>query len=306
MNFQQLRIVRETVRQNFNLTETGKALFTSQSGISKGLKELEDELGVEIFSRFGKRLVGLTEAGSDLLKVVNRILLDAENIKRVASQFSGRKKGNLTVATTHTQARYVLPDVIKRFMLDVPEVHLSLHQGSPKEIAELLLSGDADIGIATETLAQIPDLISFPCYEWEHGIIVPNDHPLLAVDKVTLEDLSKFPVITYHPSFTGRSHVDHAFRKADLEPDIVITAMDADVIKTYVGLGLGIGVVSSLAFSPERDVSLALIPAGHLFGSNFARIAVRRGHYLRAYAYDFIGRLAPDLTESALRQKIYA
>ncbi|PTR08026.1 LysR family cys regulon transcriptional activator [Nitrosospira sp. Nsp5] len=306
MNFQQLRIVRETVRQNFNLTETGKALFTSQSGISKGLKELEDELGVEIFSRFGKRLVGLTEAGSDLLKVVNRILLDAENIKRVASQFSGRKKGNLTVATTHTQARYVLPDVIKRFMLDVPEVHLSLHQGSPKEIAELLLSGDADIGIATETLAQIPDLISFPCYEWEHGIIVPNDHPLLAVDKVTLEDLSKFPVITYHPSFTGRSHVDHAFRKANLEPDIVITAMDADVIKTYVGLGLGIGVVSSLAFSPERDVSLALIPAGHLFGSNFARIAVRRGHYLRAYAYDFIGRLAPDLTESALRQKIYA
>lgn len=306
MNFQQLRIVRETVRQNFNLTETGKALFTSQSGISKGLKELEDELGVEIFSRFGKRLVGLTEAGSDLLKVVNRILLDAENIKRVASQFSGRKKGNLTVATTHTQARYVLPDVIKRFMLDVPEVHLSLHQGSPKEIAELLLSGDADIGIATETLAQIPDLISFPCYEWEHGIIVPNDHPLLTVDKVTLEDLSKFPVITYHPSFTGRSHVDHAFRKANLEPDIVITAMDADVIKTYVGLGLGIGVVSSLAFSPERDVSLALIPAGHLFGSNFARIAVRRGHYLRAYAYDFIGRLAPDLTESALRQKIYA
>ncbi len=239
MNFQQLRIVRETVRQNFNLTETGKALFTSQSGISKGLKELEDELGVEIFSRFGKRLVGLTEAGSDLLKVVNRILLDAENIKRVALQFSGRKKGNLTVATTHTQARYVLPVVIKRFMLDVPEVHLSLHQGSPKEIVELLLSGDADIGIATETLAQIPDLISFPCYEWEHGVIVPNDHPLLAVDKVTLEDLSKFPVITYHPSFTGRSHVDHAFRKANLEPDIVITAMDADVIKTYVGLGLG-------------------------------------------------------------------
>src|SRR4051794_37090765 len=165
MNFQQLRIVRETVRQNFNLTETGKALFTSQSGISKGLKELEDELGVEIFSRFGKRLVGLTEAGGDLLKVVDRILLDAENIKRMALQFSGRKKGNLTVATTHTQARYVLPSVIQRFMLDVPEVHLFLHQGSPKEIVKLLLSGDADIGIATKTLAQIPDLISFPCYE---------------------------------------------------------------------------------------------------------------------------------------------
>ncbi|SFW10870.1 CysB family HTH-type transcriptional regulator [Nitrosovibrio sp. Nv17] len=306
MNFQQLRIVRETVRQNFNLTETGKALFTSQSGISKGLKELEDELGVEIFSRFGKRLVGLTEAGRDLLKVVDRILLDAENIKRVASQFSGRKRGNLTVATTHTQARYVLPNVIKRFMLDVPEVHLSLHQGSPKEIAELLLNGDADIGIATETLSQIPNLISFPCYEWEHGIIVPADHPLLALDTVTLQDLSKFPVITYHPSFTGRSHVDHAFRQANLEPDIVITAMDADVIKTYVGLGLGVGVVSSLAFNPERDISLALIPAGHLFGSNYARIAVRRGRYLRDYAYDFIGRLAPDLTESVLREKIYA
>ena len=304
MNFQQLRIVRETVRQNFNLTETGKALFTSQSGISKGLKELEDELGVEIFSRFGKRLVGLTEAGGDLLKVVDRILLDAENIKRVALQFSGRKKGNLTVATTHTQARYVLPDIIKRFMLDVPEVHLSLHQGSPKEIAELLLNGDADIGIATETLAMVPDLISFPCYEWEHAVVVQKDHPLLALDNVTLEDLSKFPVITYHPSFTGRSHVDHAFRQANLEPDIVITAMDADVIKTYVGLGLGIGVVSSLAFDPERDVSLALIPAGHLFGSNFARIAVRRGHYLRGYAYDFIRRLAPNLTEADLRNKI--
>jgi LysR family cys regulon transcriptional activator len=304
MNFQQLRIVRETVRQNFNLTETGKALFTSQSGISKGLKELEDELGVEIFSRFGKRLIGLTEAGRDLLKVVDRILLDAENIKRVALQFSGHKKGNLTVATTHTQARYVLPNIIKRFMLDVPEVHLSLHQGSPKEIAELLLNGDADIGIATETLALVPDLISFPCYEWEHGVVVQKDHPLLALDKVTLEDLSKFPVITYHPSFTGRSHVDHAFRRANLEPDIVITAMDADVIKTYVGLGLGIGVVSSLAFCPERDVSLALIPAGHLFGSNFARIAVRRGHYLRGYAYDFILKLAPDLTEADLRNKI--
>ncbi|MEO6823645.1 MAG: CysB family HTH-type transcriptional regulator [Nitrosospira sp.] len=304
MNFQQLRIVRETVRQNFNLTETGKALFTSQSGISKGLKELEDELGVEIFSRFGKRLIGLTEAGRDLLKVVDRILLDAENIKRVALQFSGHKKGNLTVATTHTQARYVLPNIIKRFMLDVPEVHLSLHQGSPKEIAELLLNGDADIGIATETLALVPELISFPCYEWEHGVVVQKDPPLLALEKVTLEDLSKFPIITYHPSFTGRSHVDHAFRRANLEPDIVITAMDADVIKTYVGLGLGIGVVSSLAFCPERDVSLALIPAGHLFGSNFARIAVRRGHYLRGYAYDFILKLAPDLTEADLRNKI--
>lgn len=305
MNFQQLRIVRETVRQNFNLTETGKALFTSQSGVSKGLKELEDELGVEIFSRFGKRLVGLTEAGGDLLKVVDRILLDAENIKRVALQFSGRKKGNLTVATTHTQARYVLPEIIKRFMLDVPEVHLSLHQGSPKEIAELLLSGDADIGIATETLAQIPELISFPCYEWEHGVVVQKDHPILALDILTLEDLSKFPVITYHPSFTGRSHVDRAFRQANLEPDIVITAMDADVIKTYVGLGLGIGVISSLAFSPERDESLTLIPAGHLFGTNFTRIAVRRGHYLRGFVYDFIERVAPSLKESDLRRKIY-
>jgi LysR family transcriptional regulator, cys regulon transcriptional activator len=304
MNFQQLRIVRETVRHNFNLTETGKVLFTSQSGISKGLKELEDELGVEIFSRFGKRLMGLTEAGSDLLKVVDRILLDAENIKRVASQFSGRKKGNLTVATTHTQARYVLPDVIQRFMLDVPEVHLFLHQGSPKEIAELLLAGDADIGIATETLAQIPDLITFPCYEWEHGVVVPKDHPLSVVERLTLEDLSKFPVITYHPSFTGRSHVDNAFRQANLEPDIVITAMDADVIKTYVSLGLGVGVVSCLAFNAERDTSLRLIPAGHLFGRNLARIAVRRGHYLRDFAYDFIERLAPDLTESALRHKI--
>lgn len=305
MNFQQLRIVRETVRQNFNLTETGKALFTSQSGISRGLKDLEEELGVVLFSRFGKRLCGLTEAGSNLLKVVDRILLDAENIKRMAVQFSGRKRGNLTLATTHTQARYVLPMVIQRFLLDVPEVHLSLHQGSPREIVELLLSGEADIGIATETLVQIPDLISFPCYEWEHGVIVPKDHPLLKLEKITLEDLTQFPIITYHPSFTGRSQVDHAFLQANLEPDIVITAMDADVIKTYTVLGLGVGIVSSVAFSPERDLSLALIPAGHLFGSNVARIAVRRGHYLRDFAYDFIERLAPGLTESTLRPKIY-
>lgn len=304
MNFQQLKIVRETVKQNFNLTDVGKILCTTQSGISKGLKDFENELGIEIFVRTGKRLTGLTHAGQELIIVIDKLLNDAENIKRISQQFSHRKKGNLTIATTHTQARYVLPEIIKRFVLDYPDVHLSLHQGSPKEIAELLVSGDADIGIATEALANVPELISFPCFDWEHGVVVPKQHPLLNYPDLTLNCLAEFPIITYHPSFTGRSQVDTAFKAVDLSPDIVITAMDTDVIKTYVELGLGVGVISSLAYNAERDTNLSLIPAGHLFGQNYTRVAFKRGIFLRDYAYGFIQRLAPGIDFKNLKELI--
>lgn len=306
MNFQQLRIVREAVRQGFNLTEVGKTLFTSQSGVSKNIKELEDELGVELFVRRGKRLTGMTDAGQALLGVVERILLDARNLQRMATQFSNPSQGNLRLATTHTQARYALPEVVKGFTVDFPGVHLELHQGSPREIAELLVQGEVDIGIATESLDAVPELISFPWYAWQHGLLVQHDHPLAGNPRVTLEDLAAFPLITYHAGFTGRSHIDEAFQKAGLEPDIVLTAIDADVIKTYVEIGLGIGILASVAFDPARDTALELLPVGHLFGDNVARIAIRRGHYLRHYAYQFIERLAPHLTEAEIRKQLEA
>jgi LysR family cys regulon transcriptional activator len=304
MNFQQLKIVREAVRQNFNLTEVGRVLFTSQSGVSKSLKDLEDELGIDIFARAGKRLVGLTPAGESVLDVINRILLNTHNLQVMADQFSSKAKGNLILATTHTQARYALPKYLKRFVLDFPDVHLTLHQGSPQEIRDLLVDGTADIGIATEQLHLSEELITFPWYNWQHGIIAPDDHPILKRESLTLESLAEFPLITYHSGFTGRSHLDEAFQNAGLEPDVVLTALDADVIKSYVELGLGLGVVASIAFNPERDHGLKFIPAGHLFGENITRIAVRRGHFLREYAYAFIERLSPQNTKQDILARI--
>ena len=304
MNFQQLRIVRETVRHNFNLTEVGKSLFTSQSGVSKSLKELEDELGVELFVRSGKRLVGLTSAGESILEVVNRILLDAHNMQKMATQFSNKAKGSLVLATTHAQARYALPKYLQRFVLDYPEVHLTLHQASPREITEMLISGEADIGIATEGLHLVDELITFPWYDWHHSIVAPSDHPILTRDPLRLEDLTEFPLITYHSGLTGRSRVDSAFDKAGLAPDIVLTALDADVIKTYVECGLGLGIIGSIAYDHERDQNLRQISAEHLFEKNTTRIAVRRGHFLRDFAYDFIERLAPRIEHEELLSKI--
>lgn len=304
MNFQQLRIVREAVRQGFNLTEVGKTLFTSQSGVSKNIKELEDELGVELFVRRGKRLTGMTDAGQALLGVVERILLDARNLQLMAAQYSNPAHGSLRLATTHTQARYALPEVVKGFTVDFPGVHLELHQGSPREIADLLLQGEVDIGIATESLQAESDLVSFPWYSWQHGLLVPHDHPLAGRTGLTLEDLAAFPLITYHAGFTGRSHIDEAFHAAGLEPDIVLTAIDADVIKTYVEIGLGIGILASMAFDAGRDTALELLPVGHLFGDNVARIAIRRGHYLRPFAYQFIERLAPHLTRAEIAKQL--
>jgi LysR family transcriptional regulator, cys regulon transcriptional activator len=304
MNFQQLRIIRETVKCNYNLTDVANALFTSQSGVSKHIKDLEDELGIELFVRKGKRLLGLTEPGSELVEIVERMLLDAKNIKRLAEQFSNRDQGQLTVATTHTQARYALPNVVTRFKKAFPKVHLVLHQASPTEIVSMLLGGEADIGIATEALEDVADLASFSYYSWHHAVIVPRDHPLERVHPLTLEAIADYPIITYHEGFTGRARIDEIFAKAGLAPDIVMSALDADVIKTYVELNLGVGIVASMAFNPLRDTELDLLPSDHIFETNTTRIAVRRGHYLRGFAYRFIELCEPSLTEGAVRSGV--
>ena len=301
MNFQQLRIVQEAVRCNFNLTEVANALFTSQSGVSKHIKDLEDELGIELFVRRGKRFLGLTEPGKELIKIVQRMLLDANNIRHLAAQFSHSDQGQLCVATTHTQARYALPPIVGRFKAAFPKVHLVLHQASPAEIVAMLRSGEADMGIATEALADVPELATFPFYDWRHAVIVPESHPLAAAIPLTLEAIAEHPIITYHEGFTGRTRIDTLFAQAGLALDIVISALDADVIKTYVELGLGIGIIAAMAYHPSRDTGLRLLDSTHLFENNTTWIAVRKGHYLRNFAYQFIALCNPQLNELIVR-----
>ncbi|KMJ54873.1 transcriptional regulator [Vogesella sp. EB] len=303
MNFQQLRIIRETVRQNFNLTEVANALFTSQSGVSKHIKDLEDELGVELFVRKGKRFLGLTDPGKELLTIVERMLLDAGNIKRLAEQFSQRDEGQLTIATTHTQARYALPKVVTAFKKSFPKVHLVLHQASPDELVRLLLAGEADIGIATEAVAEVPELVSFPYYSWHHAVIAPLAHPLHQ-QPLTLETLADYPIVTYHHGFTGRAQIDRAFADAALAPDIVMAALDADVIKTYVELELGVGIIASMAVDPQRDTQVRVVEGAPLFGHQTTRVAIRRGHYLRSYAYRFIELCSAALDEDTVRRAL--
>ena len=303
MNFQQLRIIRETVRQRFNLTEVANALFTSQSGVSKHIKDLEDELGMELFVRKGKRFLGLTAPGKELLTIVERMLLDAGNIKRLAEQFSLREHGQLTIATTHTQARYALPKVVTAFKQAFPKVHLVLHQASPEELVRLLQAGEADIGIATEAIADVPEFLSFPYYGWHHSVIAPADHPIHQ-QTLTLETLAEYPIVTYHHGFTGRTQIDHAFANAGLTPDIVMSALDADVIKTYVELGLAVGIVASMAVDPARDQVIKVAQAAPLFGLQTTRIAIRRGHYLHSYAYRFIELCSSALDEATVRSAL--
>lgn len=307
LNFQQLKSVRETVRSGFNLTEVAAILHTSQPGVSRQIRELEEELGVDIFVRLGKRLTGLTAPGSALLPVVERLLHDADNLKRAGLDFSSRTDGPLSVAATHSQARYALPHVVRDFREKFPQVTLHLHQGSPKQIAEMLISGEADIGVATEALANYPQLVTLPCYRWTHSIVVPPDHPLLThTEPITLQQLAQYPLITYNMGFTGRSHIDRAFEQAGLHPEIALTAMDADVIKTYVELGMGVGIVASIAVDAERDTALRLIDARHLFEINLTRLAIRRGTWLRAYAYGFIETFVPTLNRAAVEQAVSA
>ncbi|MEC5215459.1 LysR family cys regulon transcriptional activator [Actimicrobium sp. GrIS 1.19] len=296
MNFQQLRSVREACRRGYNLTEVANVLFTSQPGVSRQIRELEDELGVDIFERNGKRLTGLTDPGKDMLVIIERLLLEAENLRQAGQEYADQRAGTLTIATTHTQARYVLPKVVQTFRAAFPEVRIALQQSSPEHIAEWVLSGKADIGIATEGLSQFDDLVSFPCYTWQHAVVVPEGHPLLALSSVSLQDLGAWPLITYDVGFTGRGHIDAAFREAGMSTDIVLTAMDSDVIQQYVSLGLGVGIVASMAIEESRHHGLHAIAADHLFAPNVTRLAVRRGSYLRSYTRDFILQFAPTLT----------
>ena len=310
MNFQQLRSVREAVRQGFNLTTVAEALHTSQPGVSRQLRELEDELGIALFARAGKRLTGLTPPGVTVLPIIERLLQEADNLRRAGADFASAGKGTLTIAATHSQARYALPPVVRDFSQLHPDVVLRLHQGSPKQVAELLLAGEADIGVATEALADFPGLLALPTYQWTHCVIVPASHPL-AEDAahglpLTLARLAQFPVITYEPGFTGRSHIDEAFTRQGLAFNLVLSAMDADVIKTYVELGMGVGIIASMAYDELRDSALRAIDARHLFASNMTRLGLRRGSFLRGYVYDFIRTFASPLTRELVDQAMAA
>jgi len=308
MNFQQLRSIREASRCGFNLTEVANTLFTSQPGVSRQIREVEDELGVEIFERNGKRLTGLTEPGKGILEIIERLLVEAENLQRASDDYADHTKGTLTIATTHTQARYVLPKVVQAFRHAFPDVRIALQQSSPEHIADLVLSGKADIGIATEGLSQYKDLASFACYEWSHVLVVPEGHPLLALsdqgEKVSLRDLATWPLITYDVGFTGRGHIDEAFRVGGEQPDIVLTAMDADVIAQYVALGMGVGIVASMAADSLRAHGLKTISASHLFSSNVTRLAVKRGIYLRSFVVDFIQQFSPKLSHLQITTEV--
>ena len=308
MNFQQLRSIREASRCGFNLTEVANTLFTSQPGVSRQIRELEEELGVEIFERNGKRLTGLTEPGKGILEIIERLLVEAANLQRASDDYADHTRGTLTIATTHTQARYVLPRVVQAFRLAFPDVRIALQQSSPEHIATLVMSGKADIGIATEGLSQFKDLASFACYEWNHVLVVPENHPLLAcVDQgqlISLKDLATWPLITYDIGFTGRGHIDEAFRAGGERTDIVLTAMDADVIGQYVALGMGVGIVASMAADSLRAHGLKTIPASHLFTPNVTRLAVRRGTYLRTFVIDFIQQFAPELQRNDIIHEV--
>ncbi len=297
MNFQQLRSVGETARSGFNLTEVAAMLYTSQPGVSRQIRELEDELGVTIFERAGKRLTGLTAPGKTLLPIVERLLQEADNLRQSGKEFVSRMEGGLSIAATHSQARYALPHAVRDFRALFPQVTLNLHQGSPKQVAEMLIAGEADIGIATEALASYPQLVTLPCYRWTHSIVVPPGHPLLeSPEPITILQLAEHPIITYDQGYTGRSHIDDAFDQHGLVPNVVITAMDADVIKTYVELGMGVGIVASIAVDAERD--------HHLFEINVTRLAVRCGTWLRGYAYSFIENFAPCLTRQMVEEAL--
>lgn len=295
MKFHQLRYICEVVRQNYNVSAAAAALHTSQSGVSKQIHQLEDELGFEIFVRRGKRMLDMTQQGHAMFSMATRILRDMEDLKRIGRDFSNEVEGTFVIATTHTQARYVLPDPVRKFTQQYPRVRLHLHQGSPTQIADMVRSGMADIAIATEVLSSVKDLLALPCYAWNRCIVAPAGHRVLSEDPLTLDGLSRYPIVTYDPAFAGRSLIDKAFTAAGLIPNVVLTAIDADVIKTYVELGLGIGILAQMAFEPARDRGLGSRDASHLFESSTTYLAVRRGGYVRKYVYTFIELFAPHL-----------
>ncbi|OOG54235.1 CysB family HTH-type transcriptional regulator [Polaromonas sp. C04] len=304
MNLHQFRFVQEAARRNLNLTEAAKALHTSQPGVSKAIIELEEELGIEIFARHGKRLKRITEPGQHVLRSIEVIMREVGNLKRIGEQFSAEDSGTLSIATTHTQARYVLPVPVAKLREVYPKVNISLHQGTPAEVARMLIDEVAEIGVATESLADYPDLITLPCYEWQHVVVLPAGHALAKKERLTLEDIAQEPIITYHPSFTGRTKIDHAFAQRKLQPRIALEAIDSDVIKTYVRLGLGIGIVAEMAVrdvsSSGADADLVVRPAGQLFGQNVARVAFKRSAYLRDFVFKFAELLSDRLDRNLI------
>jgi LysR family cys regulon transcriptional activator len=302
MKLQQLRYLREVAQHNLNVSAAAEALHTSQPGVSKQIRLLEEELGVQILVRHGKRMVDVTEPGHLILKIADRMLQDADNLKKVGREFAAEGSGSLTIATTHTQARYALPLTIQRFIRRYPAVRLSLREGSPQQTAELMHAGAADFAIVTEADQLFADLITLPCYQWNRCVITPLRHPLLKEKQLTLETIARYPIITYDFAFSTDSPIRRAFDARNIRPNVALTAIDADVIKAYVELGLGVGILAKMAFDPARDNGLRLIDASHLFEPSTTRIAVRRNAYLRGYVYDFIEMFAPQLTRAIVEQ----
>jgi LysR family cys regulon transcriptional activator len=302
MKLQQLRYIWEVAHHDLNVSATAQSLYTSQPGISKQIRLLEDELGVEIFSRSGKHLTRITPAGEAILRTSGEILRKVESIKQVAQEFSNERKGSLSIATTHTQARYALPPIIANFIKNYPEVSLHMHQGTPMQISEMAADGAVDFAIATEALELFSDLIMLPCYRWNRCILVPKDHPLASISELRIEDVAKHPIVTYVFGFTGRSKLDEAFLEHGLAPKVVFTAADADVIKTYVRLGLGIGIVAKMAYDPEEDSDLVALDASHLFKPSITKIGFRRGTFLRGFMYEFVEEFAPHLTKEIINE----
>ncbi len=308
MKLQQLRYILEVQKNNLNVSETAEVLFTSQPGISKQIRLLEEELGIQIFIRNGKRVVSISEPGKAVLGIAERIMRDVQNIKHIGNEFSQQDTGALTIATTHTQARYVLPKIITQYVKAFPGVRLSIKQGSPNEICEFILNGEADLAITTESLEDYPELRKLPCYQWNRSVIVPNEHPLLSLNRpIGLSDISAYPLVTYEFAFQGKSEIARAFQVAHLPtPHIALSAVDTDVIKTYVKLGLGIGLMASMAYVPEEDNSLKSIDCSHLFAPSTTHIALRPDTYLRGFSYAFIEAFAPELNRQRIDQMLYA
>jgi len=304
MKLQQLRYIWEVAHHDLNVSATAQSLYTSQPGISKQIRLLEDELGVEVFARSGKHLTHITPAGEVILELAGEMLRKADSIKRVAQEFSNERSGALSIATTHTQARYVLPGIINSFIGEYPDVSLSMQQGTPMQIAEMAAEGSVDFAIATEALELFSDLIILPCYRWNRCIVVPKEHPLAQLDRLTLDAVAAHPIVTYTFGFTGRSKLDDAFNSKGLTPKVVFTAVDADVIKTYVRLGLGIGIVAGLAYDDDLDKDLVKLDASHLFASSVTSLAFRRGTFLRGFMYDFISELAPHLSRDLVQEAL--
>ncbi len=296
MRLKQLRYIYEVARNGLSVSSTAEKLLTSQPGISKQILQLERELGVPIFIRSGKQFTGITPAGEKIIALAGEVLQLVENIKKVAAEFRSEERGEIKIATTHTQARYVLPQVVERFRRRYPRVTFQLQQGTPIQVAEQVARGDADLAIATEALDQFDNLIRFPCYRWNRCLLVPKGHPLLEAPAIDLRRLAEFPIITYLYGFTGRSELDRAFRQAGVRPNVVLTAADADVIKTYVRLGLGVGIVASMAYEPDQDRDLVPIDVGHLFEDSVTKVAIRRGAFVRRFVYDFLALFATHLT----------